>query len=146
MTRKAEPATASQQGAARPNRLKRSAVQIETPVQRYTVSSYSQVLFPGGILTLVLFQEEERSPDCIRRGCQSILRSPGSKARSRNGGEHEARVGCSSDRGCRQVICHQFRGGECHESQASPDSSSRRMFLPRGIGCLQFGRRVPPCR
>ena len=37
-----------------PARLKRSAVWIETLVQWYGASPYSLVLFPGGILTLVL--------------------------------------------------------------------------------------------
>ena len=122
--RGAEPAAASQQGASRPSRLKRSAVRIETPARQYGVPFYSQVLFPQGILTLVLSSGKERPPDYIRRGCQSRLYQPGSKAGSRSRGEHEERTGRSSDRGCGRAVCHQFRGGECHEPQASPDSSS----------------------
>ena len=91
-------------------------------------------------------EPKETPPDYIRRGCQSRLHQPGSKAWSGSRGEHKARTGRSSDRGCRQAVCHQFRGGECHEPPASPDNSSRRLFLPRGIRCLQFGRCVPPCR
>ena len=45
LRRRAEPVAASQQGASRPNRLKRSAVRIETPVQRYGAPSYSKISF-----------------------------------------------------------------------------------------------------
>ena len=54
LRRRAEPVVASQQGASRPDMLKRSAVQIEKPAPRYGARFYSQVLFPQGILTLVL--------------------------------------------------------------------------------------------
>ena len=41
----------------------------------------------------MLFQEEERSPDCIRRGCQSVLRLPGSNARAGTGDTNTASAG-----------------------------------------------------
>ena len=48
---KAEPAATGQQGAARPGRLKRPAVRIETPAQRYGAPSLLQDIILRGILT-----------------------------------------------------------------------------------------------
>src|SRR3954465_15269917 len=52
--REAEPAAASQRGAAGPRRAKRNVVRTEMPAQRYSAPYVSLVLFCQGILTFVL--------------------------------------------------------------------------------------------
>ena len=99
---KAEPVATRQQGAARPGRLKRSAVRIEALTQRYGTPSLLQDIIYRGILTpMPSFQEKERSPDYSRRGYQSRLHKPSSKAGLRGGNEYKACAGCSSNRGYR---------------------------------------------
>ena len=57
--REAEPAAASQRGAAGPRGVKRNVVRTETPVQRYSTPSFSLVLFLQGILMFVLSLERK---------------------------------------------------------------------------------------
>ena len=98
---KAEPVETSQQGAAKPGKLKRSTVRIEAPTQWYGAPSLLQDIICGDILRpMPSFQEKESSPDYTRRGYQSRLHKPGSKAGFRSGNEYKACAGCSSDRGC----------------------------------------------
>ena len=102
LRQKVELAAIGQQGAVRPGRLKRPAVRIETPAQRYGAPSLLQDVLLRGILTpMPSFQEKERSPDYTWRGYLSRLHKPGSKAGFRGGNEYKACAGCSSDRGCR---------------------------------------------
>ena len=105
----------------------------------------SQVLYLQGTLTLVLSSGQrdlaglypERLPIAPPPArLQSLVRR-----RRRTQGARQTLLRRRMWTGCLPPIL----GGECHVPQASSDNSSGRLFLPRGVRCLQLGRCVPTC-